>query len=238
MPTWLLEIVPAIGTFASICGLIHESWSFRKDLRYDAAVTNIKGFGINFPGLKMTFDDTPVRDVSIINLLIRNTGSKAIEGKDYECPLEIKVSCREILGVGEPEVNRQGIKPQVNMGHDVYGFEISPLLLNSGDEIRFPILAEEFKKIAVVGRISGVKEIKRIDPNRNAKFSYWSGILLGCGMYLIPSVYAQVIHHGIPAHPFVAIPLMIAFLGLLLGGVYLLFFEYLAKARWDRHRKN
>jgi hypothetical protein len=169
MPGWLdAKTAVSITTFLiSFSFTIYVFFSNRrvgkKDLGWSVAVTNIKGFDNDFGGkLKMIFDGVEVKEVSLVKLLIRSFGRKTIEAKDYQGPLSVSVECDRVLWTGDVGSNRNAIRTKLLPDETENHFHIEPIMLNSGDELSFSLLASGYKKLEVSGRISEVKEIRQV----------------------------------------------------------------------------
>lgn len=139
-------------------------------MSYDFSANHISGFDNEFGGrLKLTFEDSPVTDVSFIKFVIRNSGRKTVERDDFDTPVTVNVMSKEILWTVVTKTNRFAIMSVLEITRNEHQITVHPLMLNAGDEIEMSILAQGFKDIAVIGRISGIRDLKRksISPKQS-----------------------------------------------------------------------
>ena len=115
------------------------------------------------------YDGKEVKDLSMIQLELTNTGGQPISDKDYEKP--IRISFLDTVEIIEAEVIKSrpaSLSPQICIEDNFVS--VSPLLLNAGDSFKVQMLVNSViasQEIKVHGRIVGINDIKPADSIDN-----------------------------------------------------------------------
>ncbi len=115
------------------------------------------------PDIDVRYKGVDVKSLRVVDIVIDNTGNKAIQRNEFDTPLSFTFS-GQILG--DASLIRSiphGLSVQfIPRGHN--SIELTPLLLNSNDEIAFRVLlgntTSEQSDVSVDGRIVGVSNIE------------------------------------------------------------------------------
>lgn len=117
--------------------------------------------------LQILFDEEPVKQVHLIQVMIFNSGNVPILSTDFKRPVGVSFGKEaQILTAEVAEVNPDSL----DVSTEIKGDEVVlvPTLLNQGDSVKLKMLVSRFGgQIAVDGRIVGVKDIRKI-PERGA----------------------------------------------------------------------
>ena len=174
----------------------------RKELSYEVIsntplITNDEEVRKN---IKIMFEDREIKeDVSLVLVRIVNTGNVPILPEDITEDIVIESNFNNILSADLKETSPSNLKVQIDRGIRGFGIvSISPLLLNSKDEIILKLLITEYEnELVVKGRIVGVKEIIKVKEKTSSKlipflypvigvnilffsnFTFFSGLLAG-----------------------------------------------------------
>jgi hypothetical protein len=115
--------------------------------------------------LKILFEETPVEDVHLIEIKIINSGNTPIISTDYEQSINLtfnKESKILTTEISETTPRDLPVTATISDGKII----INRILLNNGDAFIIKMLISQFDgNIFVNGRISGVKEIKKLGNN-------------------------------------------------------------------------
>ena len=108
-------------------------------------------------GFELKFNKENVDDPFLQVVEIRNSGSKPIPSSDYEDALRISFGDEiKLLKVNLLDVFPEDIDPKIEI--DKNSFKMMPLLLNSGELIRFSFLTSNgIPKISAKARVLGAK---------------------------------------------------------------------------------
>lgn len=111
----------------------------------------------NFEGLELKFNGKNIDNLFLQVIEIENTGSKPIPASDYEGLISISFGHgAEILSVNPDKFVPSDLHPVI--AFDDKAFEIKPLLLNSGDLMRFSFLTGNAKPVLQTrARIAGAQ---------------------------------------------------------------------------------
>lgn len=162
---WQFVIATVIALLAIIVSiLIYLKQRQRKALSYKI-LTNTPLLGIEekIKGkLQILFDDKPVEDVNLIEIIIINSGNIPILITGYEHPISLSFDEKTKILTSEVfKTNPKSLKATVKIEDS--RIIVPPVLLNSKDSIILKTLVSQFKgKISVDGRIIGVKDIREI----------------------------------------------------------------------------
>ena len=122
--------------------------------------------------LKFLYENREVDDIHLLILEIKNDGNIPIESRDFEPQFPLTFSFGEkakILSVDIIEMTPNNLAPKIEeFEAEPHKIVISPLLLNHGDRFRIKLLLTQFRPTADIKlstRISGVKEVKKVDNN-------------------------------------------------------------------------
>ena len=133
--------------------------------------------------IQITYEETPVQNVHLLILRIRNDGSTPITPDDFVEPLHF--SFRDDLKILSTEVAEtvpDSLRPKVIT--DASGFTISPLLLNGGDTVILKLLFAYpggVLGLRIHTRIVGVSQIKS-KPDVYRPYFLAGSLMMGIGM--------------------------------------------------------
>lgn len=112
--------------------------------------------------LKLTYKDVSVTRLTAATIDVSNTGSRPIDGADFERELVLRfLGSAPVLAARVAERVPEGLRPELNVGP--MSVAIKPLLLNPGDRFRLTVhLRGDFTEPVVDARVSGVSSIQRM----------------------------------------------------------------------------
>jgi hypothetical protein len=108
--------------------------------------------------VKVFFDKKQISNAYISMLLIKNDGGP-IPSKDFEGPLVISMGGNARI-MASDVIDRFPDDLEVKVSIKDKEVHISPLLLNSNDQILLKLIGTDFDDIKITGRIVGVSEIR------------------------------------------------------------------------------
>jgi hypothetical protein len=148
-----------------ICGLGFAVFSFcwnrraaRKSLGYQISIAPLTSISHDFKGrLQISFDGSPIGEVSVVSIRIKNNGSTPIRREDFEKPLFCQIAGNGTFLIAEISARTpDSLEPQLLP--NVKRIEVQPLLLNRNDEFTIFSLISGFPNaIEIAGRMVGVK---------------------------------------------------------------------------------
>jgi hypothetical protein len=149
----------------------------RKVLTYDYQETKLKEFKDVSSDLVLTFKGQPVSDVSIINIIVRNSGRTPIVRTDFDEELVFVFEAKNILSASIVKVSPKELVATIDHNNlPQPNLHISRLLLNAGDEITLSVISTGFRSLDLYGRIVGIKTFNKRENTRTA--SYRGSLLL------------------------------------------------------------
>jgi hypothetical protein len=110
--------------------------------------------------VRITLDDKPVEDVSLVEIEIANSGNVPIASGDFEEPITINFGAEaEVLPTPTISSSKPStLKPALT--YKSADITINPVLLNQGDSFIIKALVSRFQKLVIDGRIVGVRDIR------------------------------------------------------------------------------
>jgi len=161
-----------VGVLIALIALYISIWQARRRKRIAyRIVSNISVARIDrstfYDGrLQILFDGQPLDDAQVLQVQVGNTGNQSIRAADYESPLSFSIDqSARILDAEIVDAKPSSLQPAITVYPTMVS--IAPTLLNSGDSFTLKILTTSFEgTISASGRIVGVKEILRIDRER------------------------------------------------------------------------
>lgn len=178
--------------------------------------------------LTISFNGQPVEDIQLLLVEIVNTGNVPIIATDYERPLTIRYGDNTTI-LGAEVVGRlpEDIDPKLSVTRNA--IDIEPLLLNPGDEFVLKTLVKDLQENpVVVGRVTGVSEIKHIGPppkKRTGTYYTILGIGFMIGAFVIPSFQFEIFGLYFSSLQFRTLVLLI--------GVALFFYGNMPVSYWE-----
>jgi hypothetical protein len=141
-------------------------------------------------GLELFYNSKQIESLSVVNVLLKNSGNAPIKIEDFSVPLNIRVGGTIASGPILVENSPPQVRPKFKIVNDST-IEIVPLLLNPDDAFKFRVdvinLKNDKPAIEVDGRIVGVKNINMVSKDEGAKFIevpwYLEPIILLVGIY-------------------------------------------------------
>lgn len=137
--SWWQGLGVLIAVLLTVGGLWWQQ--SRKELSYEV-VSQTSLVSLEDPAaqqLQVLFNGKPVADPTLIVLRVQNTGNVSIPKADYEQPLtfrfgeDVEVLTAEITTMTPPNLG-------ASVNHSSNSITLSPLLLNSRDELRLKVL--------------------------------------------------------------------------------------------------
>jgi hypothetical protein len=190
-PLWqfiatLVSVVYVLGSL-----LIFFFQRRRKSLSY-VVMSNTLLFSSNEIGagkLQVVFKGKTVKDPRLIVVKISNSGNVPIPASEYEIPVALRFGeSTSVLTADIHGTTPGSIKATVELGDTEV--ILNPLLLNPGDSVTLKTLVSHSDgKVAVAGRIVGVREIKVLQPKGTKTALAITGAIL-----ILLVVLAQFIH--------------------------------------------
>jgi hypothetical protein len=117
--------------------------------------------------IKINYENKDIQNLSLVILRIENRGNVHISSLDFEKPLSFSFSGSELLSAEVTSVSPKSLKPVVTT--DPSNLTFAPLLLNKGDYIVVKLVFSTYtKKVETDARIVGIKEVEKIEGERNA----------------------------------------------------------------------
>jgi hypothetical protein len=165
----ILFLIAAV--LALVVGIVvpwYQARGSRKELAYEYDATRLADPKQVSSKLKMTFDGHPVFNVSLIRIKIRNSGRVPITRDDFDEPISIEIVSDGLLSVESGKSSPPSLEYELASLPDRKDIQLGTLLLNPTDEINLSVLATGFRKVAVKGRIVGLKQIKQKEPAATA----------------------------------------------------------------------
>lgn len=165
-----------IGVLVAILLTISGWWwqQSRKELSYEV-VSQTPLVSLEDPTsqqLQVLFNGKPVSDPNLIVLRVQNTGNVPIPTTDYEKPLTFRFGqAVEVLSAEITNMTPPNLSASVNISSN--SVELSPVLLNSDDEILLKVLvASSDININAYARIIGVGEITEREADTRSVTDY------------------------------------------------------------------
>lgn len=134
-------------------------------------------------GLALTYRARPINSLHVVDIEVRNSGSRPLERSDYDTPLSFAFS-GTILSPPTVVVTKPvGLTVEFTI-LDQNTLRLTPLLLNGGDHFAFRTLLVDRKLtgplVTVAGRVKGIREL-RVASRKEAERirSFILGIISG-----------------------------------------------------------
>lgn len=160
----------------------------KKALSYSlVSITNLLTDHEEFEGkLQVLYEGQSAKNISLVILKFINSGNVPITSNDYERQLSILFGeDSKILSAVVIEMEPKNLGADAIVDHN--RIRIKEILLNPKDAVTLKILASDFDRFVIDGRIIGVKEID--DFGRASKFQklllFLFSIIFLIGMYLL-----------------------------------------------------
>lgn len=146
------------------------------------------------PGLKISVNDEPVAEVTVVLVRIRNAGNTPLTASDFESPISLAFGANaKVLYAEVAESNPAGLDVPATFFDNVVQFEKQ--LLNPGDTYSCRILVQDsIGKYAVSGRVVGVRQIETSkSPRVGPSIAVVAGLLVAIvALILMPKSEAAV----------------------------------------------
>lgn len=176
-PMWQFVAVLLALTAILVSIFVYLKQRMRKSLSYEILSLNpllsveneIKS------DLQILYKGKTVEQVHLIVLKFINTGNMPILSKDYEHPVSLSFGEEaKVLTTEITEKNPDSLRPSASI--EEKEIVLKPILLNPKDSVTLKMLVTKFSKVAVDGRIAGVREIKETEK-KALRYS----VLIVCG---------------------------------------------------------
>ena len=171
-PIWqFIGVVIALAALL-LTILLYKRQVRRKEILWDI-IENVSLSSFNISGsVKSTiiFKSLRLEDVHLIYLTVRNSGNIEILPDDFHDPIKFDFGTKaRVLEVVLLEAKPKIIQEKISFSIETNTFKLMPLLLNSGDLIKFKVLVTKFSgkmsDIKVDARIAGIPQIYRSSEN-------------------------------------------------------------------------
>ncbi len=128
--------------------------------------------------VKILFDGETVEDVGLVRIRVMNSGTEPIRASDFVKPVSFSVNeGARIIDAEVTSKRPQGMEASLSWANN--GMMISPMLMNSKDELTLKLLVANFNgKIIQDARIEGT-ELKQ---QKTAKF--WPALVNGGSLFI------------------------------------------------------
>lgn len=115
----------------------------------------------SFPNLKLSHEETEIKDAFVTTLLVYSAGKSVIRTSDFESSIRFELDAKKRI-IESRYGPTHPVDLPVELVMNASQLEIAPLLLNPGDYFFIDILSED--KITIgkaMARIAGMNEIKK-----------------------------------------------------------------------------
>lgn len=178
---WLTLIITVFSIFIPV--VLYFISVTDKSLSYKViSNSSLASYSEGIDEIKIWFDSQEVKNISLMNLRVFNSGSESIRASDFEGPMTIDFG-------PEAKLLRINIKNQipdnlpVNFTIDENQLIIDPLLMNAEDSFDIEVLITDEFLPEVNARIAGVKDISEIMNKHN--YSARNYLSLFCAFCLV-----------------------------------------------------
>jgi hypothetical protein len=171
--------------------------------------------------VQITYEGSPVEDVSYLLIRFSNTGNVPIVAADFDEAVTIRLlQHTHILSVEVIETTPKSLHAGVEVSQQNNTITLQPTLFNPGDSVTVKVLASQVKgRIEVTGRIVGVREIKAVTMRRSALGPNLLNATVSLGLGITISLTEMWLDIARERSPFALEELTFTILGGVLGGV-------------------
>jgi hypothetical protein len=136
----------------------------RKDLSYEILASEplLTVSEVLTGEIKVTYQDTEIRDAHLLIIKVTNSGNVPIRQEDFELPLAFSFGSEaQVLSYEVIESPPQGLQTSLRRSGGGRGIVLNPLLLNPSDAVILKfILAQYTGKLVPTSRVVGVKQVR------------------------------------------------------------------------------
>jgi len=157
-----------ITLVATLAGVVVPVWLWQADMSSKSVSVSVISTAelrkdVQLAGLGVTIDGRSIDNPTVVELSLKNTGSRPIASADFEGPLEILVSSPAVFLRADPKgVSPPDLKPTIET--TPRALKLTPLLLNPRDTFQITVLLDgRTPTFSAAARISGVSTVQVID---------------------------------------------------------------------------
>lgn len=183
-PVWLGVIVGVLGIVvgAVIAIVVYFLQRRRRELSYQQIITPM------LPQQRQALEqflNMKLPDAYEVVLKLVNSGNLPIRSKHFASPVTVVFDkSTQVWGSGITETEPASAQSTTTLttvtGSRGTEATLKLLLLNPGDSVTMKFMVDHFdRRVAIDGRIVGVKEIKNVDESRRVRESYITWIIVG-----------------------------------------------------------
>jgi hypothetical protein len=203
---WVSQVSTAIGAIVAPASLGLALWQYlrsqtKRSLSYRATVTTPVQ---EHSGLELSYKGRPVTNASVVRWTLKNEGTEAIKGEDYDQPIALILGADcDVLEIEVEHKSRDGLQPLVTAGRNRLVFVQQ--LLNAGDAFTVAAVVTNYRGPPhIAGHVAGVPEIVDAEEATRRKAIVTRRAATWCAAGAIVAVVALLLlatePRGTPSH--------------------------------------